>query len=554
MSDSPVPIGFVAPDSADLAEFFPGYEIQGLIAAGGMGAVYCAVQKSLERTVALKILPLELSKDVAFCEGFAAEAKAMARLNHPNLIGVYDFGEMNGMLFIIMEFVPGKSIFHSAHGQAIDQNEVIRLISDICDGLTHAHENGIIHRDIKPSNILLDLNAQPKIGDFGLARPIERKIQEGEEIFGTPHYTAPEVVNAPHLVDHRADIFSVGVMLHELLTGRLPADDPRSASSIVRCDPRLDAIIKRATHISPAARYANVVDMTADLQAITATPASAQPNQPNQSNRIMSAGAPRPVGSRRNYKSARPQKSSGASIVLLLLVAAAAGYGYLKFYQKPPAKVDVSTIVVPRALPKVTPLEEESPVNPDPLLKEHGQTSEQQEQAVSPAPVDPVQVEPKFQVAGFFAKARKILQDRTVPLQAVHRRNLEYNAADLIKEFSATMQRKPHKLGVVETMAPQLEVWKELKYRLPADLDSHFASIPEAVNLYAEYLQKQIGIDDTFQVELTKLVDLYITWLEKQNLRLKADHDLGAIRLFDLEIEQTKSDPERFIESLLGTE
>ena len=198
MSDSHEYAGFVAPDPADLAPLFPGYEIQGLIATGGMGAVYCAVQKSLDRTVALKILPMELSKDAAFCAGFEAEAKAMARLNHPNLIGVYDFGEVNGMLYIIMEFVPGKSIYHSADGIAIDPDEVIRLVTGICHGLAHAHEHGIIHRDIKPSNILLDLNAQPKIGDFGLARPIERKIEEGEEIFGTPHYTAPEVVEAPH--------------------------------------------------------------------------------------------------------------------------------------------------------------------------------------------------------------------------------------------------------------------------------------------------------------------------------------------------------------------
>ena len=233
-----------------------------------MGAVYCAVQKSLDRTVALKILPLELSSDAAFCAGFEAEAKAMARLNHPNLIGVYDFGEVNGMLYIIMEFVPGKSIYHSADGIAIDPGEVIRLVTGICHGLAHAHEHGIIHRDIKPSNVLLDLNAQPKIGDFGLARPFDRNMEEGEEIFGTPHYTAPEVVDTPHSVDYRADIFSVGVLLHELLTGKLPADDPRPASLISHCDTRFDAIIRRATQPVPAARYASATEMANDLQVI----------------------------------------------------------------------------------------------------------------------------------------------------------------------------------------------------------------------------------------------------------------------------------------------
>ncbi len=262
-------ITFLAPESADLAPFFPGYEIEGLIATGGMGAVYCAVQKSLERTVAIKILPQEFSQDAAFCAGFEAEAKAMARLNHPNLIGVYDFGEVNDMLYIIMEYVPGQSLFHSAHGQAIDPDEVIRLVSGICDGLAHAHANGIVHRDIKPSNILLDLNAQPKIGDFGLARPVERKAVEGEEIFGTPHYTAPEVCTSPASVDYRADIFSIGVLLHELLTGRLPADDPRPASVIIHCDPRFDAIIRRATDPLPERRYANAGEISKDLRAIT---------------------------------------------------------------------------------------------------------------------------------------------------------------------------------------------------------------------------------------------------------------------------------------------
>lgn len=143
MSDSQEHAGFIAPEPADLAPLFPGYDIQSLIATGGMGAVYRAVQKSLDRTVALKILPMEFSKDAAFCAGFEAEAKAMARLNHPNLIGVFDFGEVNGMLYIIMEYVPGKSVYHAAYGQAIDQKEVIRLVSGIADGL--AHEIGRAH-------------------------------------------------------------------------------------------------------------------------------------------------------------------------------------------------------------------------------------------------------------------------------------------------------------------------------------------------------------------------------------------------------------------------
>ena len=269
MDDDPQQPGFSAPEPEDLAPLFPGYEIHDIIAAGGMGAVYRAVQKSLDRMVALKILPIEYSRDVAFCQGFEAEAKAMARLNHPNLIGVHDFGEVNGILFIVMELVEGKSLYHSANGLAIDPSEAARLVTGICKGLSHAHENGILHRDIKPANILLTLQAEPKIGDFGLARPVEHKTQKGAAVFGTPGYTAPEVVNAPETVDHRADLFSVGVLLHELLTGMLPADDPRPASIICGCDLRFDAIIRQATHPLPANRYSSAKQIEVELQVIT---------------------------------------------------------------------------------------------------------------------------------------------------------------------------------------------------------------------------------------------------------------------------------------------
>lgn len=318
MTDNTATAGFLAPEVTELAPLFPGYEIQGLIATGGMGAVYCALQKSLDRTVALKILPKELSADAAFCAGFEAEAKAMARLNHPNLIGVYDFGEVNGMLYIMMEYVPGKSIYHSAYGKAIAPAEVIRLVSGVCHGLAHAHENGIIHRDIKPSNILLDVQAQPKIGDFGLARPIERKIEEGEEIFGTPHYTAPEVVNAPHSVDYRADIFSVGVLLHELLTGKLPADDARPASVIARCDVRFDAIIRRATHPVPSGRYSSANELAKDLLAIAQKTTGGAANLPR---RVQPRRPTGPIG--------KKSSGNGFMIAIILIVALTASALYI---------------------------------------------------------------------------------------------------------------------------------------------------------------------------------------------------------------------------------
>jgi len=337
MSDTLPQTSFTAPEVSHLATLFPGYKIESLIATGGMGAVYCATQRSLERTVAIKILPPELSADATFRAGFEAEAKAMARLNHPNLIGVYDFGEAGGMLYLIMEFVPGQSIHHSAHGIAIDPMETVRLVASICHGLAHAHENGIIHRDIKPANILLDLNAQPKIGDFGLARPHDKPVHEGDEIYGTPHYTAPEVTTPPFTVCHRADIFSVGVMLHELLTGRLPAEDPRPASVIVRCDPRFDGVIRRATQDLPESRYTSAAEMAAELSEIAtskipkAAPPTARMGTPSPQARPPQRRAPQ----RANYRA--PQNSSkSSSIVSIFKVLCALGlatFGYIQ-YQK----------------------------------------------------------------------------------------------------------------------------------------------------------------------------------------------------------------------------
>jgi serine/threonine protein kinase len=271
MSDPNSPI-FLAPELHEISALFPAYHIHGLIACGGMGAVYHATQISLDRLVAIKVLTRELSANDEFRSSFESEAKAMAKLNHSNLIGIYDFGEVDGMLFIVMEFVAGKSLFHSAHGLCVEQQQAVKLITDICHGLAHAHTHGILHRDIKPANILLDVHANPKLGDFGLARAQGYKVKEGEQIFGTVGYTAPEVLEPPFAFDARADIFSIGVMLHELLTGKLPEADLPPASQICGCHTRLDAVIAKCIQVDPGLRYSSANELIADLDAISSLP------------------------------------------------------------------------------------------------------------------------------------------------------------------------------------------------------------------------------------------------------------------------------------------
>jgi serine/threonine protein kinase len=261
---------FQAPSTGELQPLLPAFEIEGLIAQGGMGAVYAARQTSLDRPAAIKILPREFGDDGQFRANFEAEAKSMARLNHPNLIGVYDFGEVDGYLFIVMEMVAGKSLYHSAHGRVVEQVEAAELVATICRGLAHAHQAGILHRDIKPANILLAAGPVPKIGDFGLAQPMGERPEDGGPVYGTPGYSAPEVVQNPAAVDQRADIFSVGVVLYELLTGQLPQGEWQDPSALVGCDPAFDKITRRATHPSPGMRYGDAEELADELEKLAA--------------------------------------------------------------------------------------------------------------------------------------------------------------------------------------------------------------------------------------------------------------------------------------------
>ncbi len=265
-------IKFTPPQPADLTAQLNGYEVHDLVATGGMGAVYRATHISLDRMVAIKVLPREFA-DASFHEQFQAEARAMAKLNHPNLIGIYDFGTTDtGLPFIVMEFVAGKSLYYSAYKKAIEESTAVRITREICEGLAQAHKNNIIHRDIKPANILMDPDAHAKIGDFGLASQTDAGPQHSSDdvVYGTPGYAAPEIIHNPAAIGKPSDIFAVGVILYELLTGHLPdPQNPKPASRLANTDPRLDRIIRKATHSNPAMRYQDAEEMAEDLNKIS---------------------------------------------------------------------------------------------------------------------------------------------------------------------------------------------------------------------------------------------------------------------------------------------
>ena len=270
------------PDPARLAAAFPHLEIMELLGQGGMGAVYKARQPSLDRLVALKILPVEAAADPGFAERFNREAKALARLNHPNIVTVYDFGQAGGLHYLVMEYVDGANLRQVQRASKLSTREALQIIPQICEALQFAHDEGVVHRDIKPENVLLDKKGRVKIADFGLAKILGREAQDltltgVKDIMGTPHYMAPEQVEHPQDVDHRADIYSLGVVFYELLTGELPLGRFAPPSRKVQVDVRLDEVVLHALEKEPDRRYQQASQVKTDVETITSTPAGAPP-------------------------------------------------------------------------------------------------------------------------------------------------------------------------------------------------------------------------------------------------------------------------------------
>ncbi|MGJ8672276.1 serine/threonine-protein kinase [Rubritalea sp.] len=278
-----MPNGFTPPSPEELNELLTDYQVDSFLAKGGMGAVYLAKQLKLDREVAIKILPREFGDDPSFRNAFKLEAKAMGKLSHPNLVRIYDFGAVDGILFLAMEYIPGRTLFQSAHKRKIDMKEAAILIAEICRGLDHAHRSGLIHRDIKPANILIDDEARPKIVDFGLSRPLD-DTHDGGTIYGSKGYTAPEVLRDPHGIDQKADIFSAGVMLYELLTGRLVPYPYLSASKLSDSYEDFDVIILKAIHPQRELRYPTAAEMADELGAIVKKIEAAEHSRQQQFN------------------------------------------------------------------------------------------------------------------------------------------------------------------------------------------------------------------------------------------------------------------------------
>lgn len=271
---------------AELAAEFPQLEILELLGRGGMGAVYKARQRDLDRLVALKILRPGLDADPGFAERFTREARALAQLNHPGIVTLYEFGKTSaGRYFILMEFVDGMNLRQLLAAGRLSPREALAIVPPLCDALQYAHDRGLIHRDIKPENLLIDRLGRIKIADFGIAKITTTdaastighwslNIGPSGEGAGTPHYMAPEQRTHPDTVDHRADLYALGVVFYQMLTGELPsADQLRPPSTRVQLDVRLDEIVLRALDKDPARRYAAATDFKTHVETVANTSA-----------------------------------------------------------------------------------------------------------------------------------------------------------------------------------------------------------------------------------------------------------------------------------------
>jgi serine/threonine-protein kinase len=272
---------------ATKAQQIPGFQILGKLGAGAMATVFKARQLSLDRTVAVKVLPRRLGENPEFVDRFYKEGRAAARLNHNNIVQAIDVGEAGGYHYFVMEFIDGKTVYDDlAAGKTYSESEALKIVIQVARALEHAAERGFVHRDVKPKNIMLTNNNIAKLADMGLAREtsdVKAAKSEAGRAYGTPYYISPEQIRGEVNIDIRADIYSLGATFYHMVTGKLPFEGSTPAAvmhkhltePLVPPDhivPTLSTgvgeVIEAMMAKKPNDRYATVTDLIADLEAI----------------------------------------------------------------------------------------------------------------------------------------------------------------------------------------------------------------------------------------------------------------------------------------------
>ncbi|MBM3288830.1 MAG: serine/threonine protein kinase, partial [Candidatus Hydrogenedentes bacterium] len=250
------------------------YTILDLVGKGGMGCIYRVQDNTLKEQVALKTLLPQYLRDKMVVDRFFNEARIARQLSHPNIVRVHDIGMADQVLYISMEYLHGKSLRNLLEellpGERLPVKDTLRIMIDLCTALEYAHQY-TVHRDLKPENIMIQPDGTLKLMDFGISKLMSTgKLTATAVVMGTPHYMPPEQFKDSSTVDARADIYSIGVILYEILTGNLPTGVPKPASQILRdVPPALDPIIAKCVEPGPAERYANVTELKQALGAVS---------------------------------------------------------------------------------------------------------------------------------------------------------------------------------------------------------------------------------------------------------------------------------------------
>lgn len=273
------------PDPVALAAAFPEHAFEGFLGSGGMGHVFKVRDRKSGALFALKLLRPSLAADPAFVERFEREARTLARLRHPNIVRIHSWGRNDAGCHLIIEYVEGANLRQALRAGRFTPAQALALVPPLCDALQHAHAHGILHRDIKPENILLDTDGTPRIADFGIARILDvaapdafSLTQTGARV-GTPHYMAPELVESPGAEDHRADIYSLGVVIYELLTGELPLGRFQPPSAKADMDARIDEIVLRTLAKERERRQQSADEVRRDVEGLDAGPTATAPDR-----------------------------------------------------------------------------------------------------------------------------------------------------------------------------------------------------------------------------------------------------------------------------------
>ena len=261
------------------------YELEKLVGSGGMSNVFRAHDRLLERTVALKILHEQYTRDEDYVERFRREARAVAKLSHPNIVTVIDRGEQDGRQFIVFEYIDGQNLKELTRDGPLDVREAIGLTLQVARALSFAHDRGLVHRDVKPQNVLLNEDGQAKVTDFGIARSLDvQGVTQTGTVLGTSDYIAPEQARGQK-VDPKTDIYSLGAVLYELLVGEVPFSGDNFVAVAMRhvsepvpsvlearpdCPARLDLAIQRAMAKDPDDRFQSMDDFVVELEACLA--------------------------------------------------------------------------------------------------------------------------------------------------------------------------------------------------------------------------------------------------------------------------------------------